>query len=160
VERRLSEFDTETEARQITEGVKAAVTQAFGVNILAVGLGALFVTVFTTVALDVTGILTATVFAIAGWLIIPARRRQLIADFETKIGKLNEDLAGLLKAKFEEQLTRYERQLLDVIAPYDRFLETEKTKLDAALTELRAAQSEVTALETRVGETFPEAGAT
>jgi small GTP-binding protein len=156
IERRLSEFDTEKEARDITEGVKAAVTQAFGVNVLAIGLGALFITVFTTAALDVTGVLTATVFAIAGWLIIPARRRQLISDFETKITKLNEDLAALLKARFEEQLNRYERQLLDVIAPYDRFLETERTKLDAAVTELRSAESEVVSLENRVQQTFPE----
>jgi hypothetical protein len=156
IEKRLSEFDTEREAREITEGVKASVTQAFGVNVLAIGLGALFITVFTTAALDVTGILTATVFAIAGWLIIPARRRQLISDFETKITKLNEDLAALLKAKFEEQLHRYEQQLLDVIAPYDRFLETERTKLDAALTELRTAETEVASLEKKVGDTFPE----
>ena len=107
IERRLNEFDTGNEARQITDGVKAAVTQAFGVNVLAIGLGALFLTAFTTAALDVTGVLTATVFAISGWLIIPARRRQLLKDFETKIAKLNSDIAVLLRAKFEEQLTRY-----------------------------------------------------
>lgn len=156
IERRLSKFDTETEARQITEGVKASVTQAFGVNVLALGLGALFVTVFTTAALDVTGVLTATVFAIAGWLIIPARRRQLIHDFETKITKLNEDLAALVRSKFEEQLGRYESQLLDVIAPYDRFLETEKAKLEGALGDLRAADGEVTTLAARVDSAFPE----
>ncbi len=156
IERRLSEFDTETEARDITEGVKAAVTQAFGVNVLAIGLGALFITVFTTAALDVTGVLTATVFAIAGWLIIPARRRQLISDFETKITKLNEDLAALLKARFEEQLNRYESQLLEVVAPYERFLKTEVAKLEAAVTELRSAETEVKSLENRVQQTFPD----
>ena len=156
IERRLNEFDTEDEARQITEGVKAAVTQAFGVNVLAIGLGALFITAFTTAALDVTGVLTATIFAIAGWLIIPARRRQLLRDFETKITKLNEDLAVLLRAKFEEQLQRYERQLLEVIAPYERFLDTERKKLEDGLTELRSADDEVGVLEKRVIATFPE----
>jgi small GTP-binding protein len=156
VERRLSEFDTEDEARGIVDSVKAAVAQTFGVNVLALGLGALFITVFTTAALDVTGVLTATIFAIAGWLIIPARRRQLISNFETKIAKLNEDLAALLRAKFEEQLSRYEQQLLEVIAPYERFLETERVRLDAGIAELRAAEGEVTSLERRVNETFPE----
>ena len=156
VERRLSEFDTENEARGIVDSVKAAVAQTFGVNVLALGLGALFITVFTTAALDVTGILTATIFAIAGWLIIPARRRHLISEFETKIEKLNEDLASLLKSKFEEQLTRYESQLLEVIAPYERFLETERSRLESGLGELRAADSEVTAIENRVNAMFPE----
>ena len=157
VEKRLNEFDTENEARGIVDSVKAAVAQTFGVNVLAIGLGALFITVFTTAALDVTGVLTATIFAIAGWLIIPARRRHLISEFETKIAKLNEDLSALLRTKFEEQLGRYEQQLLDVIAPYERFLETERARLDAGLSELRGADGEVTKLEKRVNEIFPEA---
>jgi small GTP-binding protein len=156
VERRLDEFDTEREAREIVTSVKEAVMSAFGVNILAVGLGGILVAIFTTAALDFTGVLTATLFAIAGWLIIPTRRRQLVQDFETKIAKLNEDLAALLRAKFEEQLTRYERQLLEVVGPYERFLETERTKLESGLKALREGENEVAALERRVLETFPE----
>ena len=156
VERRLGEFDTEREARQIVDSVKEAVTTALGVNVLALGLGGILVAAFTTAALDVTGVLTATIFAIAGWLIIPARRRKLIAEFESKIEKLNEDLGVLLSAKFEEQLARYERQLLDVVAPYERFLETERAKLESGLEELRQAEREVGTLEQRVVETFPE----
>jgi hypothetical protein len=156
VERRLDEFDTEREAREIVTSVKEAVMSAFGVNVLAIGLGGIFLAVFTTAALDFTGILTATLFAIAGWMIIPARRRHLVKEFEEKISKLNEDLAALLKTKFEEQLTRYERQLLEVVAPYERFLETERTKLEGGLEALRSAQREVGVLERRIAEAFPE----
>ena len=156
VERRLQEFDTEREAREIVTSVKEAVMSAFGVNVLALGLGGIFVAAFTTAALDFTGVLTATLFAIAGWLIIPARRKQLVHDFEEKIAKLNEDLAALLRTTFEEQLTRYERQLLEVLAPYERFLETERTKLEGGLKSLGEAEREVGTLERRVLETFPE----
>ncbi len=156
VERRLDEFDTEREAREIVTSVKEAVMSAFGVNILAIGLGGIFLAAFTTAVLDFTGVLTATLFAIAGWLIIPARRRRLVQEFEGKISKLNEDLAALLRTKFEEQLTHYERQLLEVVAPYERFLETERAKLEIGLTALGEADREVTALERRVLETFPE----
>ncbi len=156
VERRLDEFDTEREAREIVTSVKEAVMSAFGVNVLAIGLGGIFIAVFTTAALDFTGVLTATLFAIAGWMIIPARRRQLIKDFEEKIAKLNDDLSALLRTTFEEQLTRYERQLLEVLAPYERFLDTERKKLDTGLTALREAEREVGSLERRVVETFPE----
>ena len=156
VERRLDEFDTEREAREIVASVKEAVMSAFGVNVLAIGLGGIFLAVFTTAALDFTGVLTATLFAIAGWLIIPARRRQLINEFEKKISTLNDDLATLLRTTFEEQLTRYERQLLEVLSPYERFLDTERKKLDSGLTALREAEREVSALERRVVETFPE----
>jgi small GTP-binding protein len=156
VEKRLDEFDTEREAREIVTSVKEAVMSAFGVNVLAIGLGGIIVAAVTTAALDFTGVLTATLFAIAGWLIIPARRRHLMREFEEKISKLNEDLAALLRTKFEEQLTRYEHQLLEVVAPYDRFLETERTKLESGLKALREAEREVVTLERRVVETFPE----
>jgi hypothetical protein len=92
VEKRLDEFDTEREAREIVASVKEAVMSAFGVNVLAIGLGGIFIAAVTTAALDVTGVLTATLFAIAGWMIIPARRRHLVKEFEAKISKLNEDL--------------------------------------------------------------------
>ena len=156
MEKRLDEFDTEREAREIVTSVKEAVMTAFGVNVLAIGLGGIFIAAVTTAALDVTGVLTATLFAIAGWMIIPARRRHLVKEFEAKISKLNEDLAALLRTKFEDQLARYEGQLLEVVAPYERFLETERTKLESGLAALRGAEREVAALERRVAETFPE----
>lgn len=159
VERRLDEFDTEAEAREIVTSVKEAVMSAFGVNVLAIGLGGIFIAAFTTAALDFTGVLTATIFAIAGWMIIPARRRHLVKEFEAKISKLNEDLAALLRTKFEEQLTRYERQLLEVVAPYERFLDTERTKLETGLLTLRGAEKEVEGLKKRVVDTFPEGNA-
>lgn len=161
VERRVGEFSAEAEARSVVESMREAVAQAFGVNVLAVGLGAVFIAVFTTVALDVTGVLTAALFAVAGWLIIPARRRRLIRDLEAKIAKLSADLSALLAAKFEEQLKRYEQQLLEVLRPYERFLESEAGKLDVALRGVAATQVEVDALERRVTAAFDErAGAT
>jgi hypothetical protein len=154
VERRVGEFSAEAEARSVVESMREAVAQAFGVNVLAVGLGAVFIAVFTTVALDVTGVLTAALFAVAGWLIIPARRRRLIRELEAKIATLSADLSSLLAAKFEEQLSRYEQQLLEVLRPYERFLETEAGKLDAALRGVGATQLEVDALERRVTAAF------
>ena len=127
--------------------------------VVAVGLGAVFMAVFTTVALDVTGVLTATLFAVAGWFIIPARRRRLIRELEEKIEKLSVDLSTLLAAKFEEQLARYEQQLLEVLRPYERFLETEAGKLDAAMSGVGEARLEVDGLERRIAAAFEQAGA-
>ncbi len=147
VERRLDDFNTADEAQQVVQSMHEAVAQAFGVNVLAVGLGAALVAVFTTAALDVTGVLTATLFAVAGWLLIPARRRRLIRELEEKIAKLGTDLSALLSAKFQEQLSRYEQQFLEVVQPYERFLETERIKLDKGVGELRTARTEVDTLE-------------
>jgi len=156
VERRLSEFNAEAEARAVMDSVREAVTHAFGINVLAVGLGAVVMAIFTTAALDITGLLTATLFAVAGWLLIPARRKRLIRELEAKIATLSTDLSALLANKFNEQLKRYEQELLDIIQPYERFLATEREKLERGLSELRGAQQDTTTLERRVTETFPE----
>ena len=156
VERRLSEFNAEAEARAVMDSVREAVTHAFGINVLAVGLGAVVMAIFTTAALDITGLLTATLFAVAGWLLIPARRKRLIRELEAKIATLSTDLSALLANKFNEQLKRYEQELLDIIQPYERFLATERQKLERGLSELRGAQQDTTTLERRVTETFPE----
>ncbi|HEY9429610.1 MAG TPA: dynamin family protein [Gemmatimonadaceae bacterium] len=155
VEQRLGAFDAEREARGIVQSMRDALTQAFGVNVLAVGLGAVIVTVFTTMAVDITGVLTATLFAIAGWLIIPARRRRLIRELEERIAKLSEDLSSILAAKFDEQLGRYRQQLLDVVQPYERFLEVERVKLEQALADLTSARTEVDALEGKIETMLP-----
>ena len=155
VERRLDAFNAEAEAREVVESMREAVGTAFGVNVLAVGLGAIFLAVFTTAALDVTGILTATLFAAAGWLLIPARRRQLVRDLETKIAGLSADLSVLLATKFQEQLARYEQQLVEVIQPYERFLEIEREKLARAIAELGGMRGEITGVEQQITAAFP-----
>lgn len=156
VENRLVQFDADREARQIVDAVNSSIAQTFGVEVLALGLGAILVAVFTTAVLDVSGILTATLLALAGWLILPARRRKLAQELEQTIAKLNADLAALLRLNFREQLGRYESQLLEVIQPYERFLETERARLERALAALRAAEDELRALEARIDETFPQ----
>ena len=159
VENRLGQFDTEREAREIVAAVKDSLAQTFGVNVLAVGLGAVLVTIFTTAALDVSGVVTATVLAVAGWLILPARRRKLIQQLHETIARLSVDLASLLSSNFEEQLKQYERQMLEVIEPYERFLATEREKVERAATALREVEDRITALEVRIEDEFP-AGAT
>lgn len=156
VEHRLGQFDVDGEARQIVTAVKESVTRTFGVEALAVGLGSVLVAIFTTATLDLSGVLAATLLGLAGFLILPARRRKLIRDLEAAIAKLNADLAELLSSSFREQLGRYERQMLEVIEPYERFLTTEDVKVEQSLVEFRSAAEEVGIVSQQVSETFPE----
>jgi hypothetical protein len=156
VEQRLGQFDVDREARQIVGAVKESVTQTFGVEALAVGLGSVLVAIFTTAALDLSGVLAATLLGLAGFLILPARRRKLIRDLEAAIAKLNADLAQLLSSNFREQLGRYERQMLEVIEPYERFLTTEGVKLEQSLVEFQSAAQELDLVAQQVAEAFPE----
>ncbi|MBA2564620.1 MAG: dynamin family protein [Gemmatimonadetes bacterium] len=159
IENRLQQFDADSEARGIVDAVNTSIAQTFGVEMVAAGLGALVVFVIASKVADVTGILTATLLAVAGLLVLPARRRKLQRDLEANIARLNADLTELLRTNFGEQLGRYEQQLLEVVQPYERFLETERVKLERALAELRRAQGEIADVERRVDEAFPDEAA-
>ncbi len=154
VETRLLQFDADREARRIVEAVNASIAQTFGVEVLALGLGAVLVAVFTTAVLDVSGVLSATLLAMAGWLILPARRRKLVRELEETIAKLNADLSTLLSHSFREQLDRYAQQLEEVIGPYGRFLDTEREKLERARAELADVVAGLAALERRIEAAF------
>lgn len=154
VETRLLQFDADREARRIVEAVNASIAQTFGVEVLALGLGAVLVAVFTTAVLDVSGVLSATLLALAGWLILPARRRKLVRDLEETIAKLNADLSTLLSHSFRDQLDRYAQQLQEVVGPYGRFLETEREKLERAGAELGDVTTRLAALERRIEAAF------
>jgi hypothetical protein len=112
--------------------MREAVTQAFGVNVLALGLGAVLVAVFTTAALDVTGVLTATLFAIAGLADHPRRRRQLIRDLEEKIAKLSTDLSALLGGQVPGAARALRAAAARGHPAVRALLETERAKLETA----------------------------
>jgi small GTP-binding protein len=150
VETRLLQFDADREARRIVDAVNASIAQTFGVEVLALGLGAVLVAVFTTAVLDVSGVLSATMLALAGWLILPARRKRLVRELEETIAKLNADLSTLLSHSFREQLDRYAQQLEEVIGPYGRFLDTEREKLERARAELADVAAGLGDLERKI----------
>ena len=147
---------TKNAIQELVAAVKESLAQTFGVNVIAVGLGALLVTIFTTAALDLSGVVTATLLAVAGWLILPARRRKLGRQLQQTIARLNNDLATLLSRNFEEQLAQYERHMLEVIEPYERFLKTEAEKVERAHVTLRATEGKVGELERRIDQAMPE----
>ncbi|MGQ0600293.1 MAG: dynamin family protein, partial [Anaerolineales bacterium] len=72
----VDSYDREAEARNLASGVETAVLQTAGLEAAAVGLGALIVSLVTTTALDVTGILAASVLAVIGLFVIPYKRQQ------------------------------------------------------------------------------------
>jgi hypothetical protein len=63
---------------------------------------------------------------------------------------------GMTEVRPRNCMPPEDAQLLEVIAPYERFLEPERSKLERGLEALRGAQKEVANQERRVGEAFPE----
>jgi small GTP-binding protein len=125
----IESYDRRVEADRMAGSVQQAVTETAIVEAGAIGLGALLTALFSTVALDLTGILAATTLAALGLFVIPARRRKVKQDLREKITRMREQLMTTLNRQFEEELERSLQRVREAIAPYTRFVRAERKHL-------------------------------
>ncbi len=143
-------YDKTREARQIAKGIQEAVAAAAILEAGAVGLGALVTVIATTVAADVTGILMASLIALLGFFILPARRRAAKKEMHAKIAQMRVRLSNALRSQFEREINGSLQHIQDAIAPYTRFVRAEREKLEAAEKELARFQQELGKLRAEV----------
>lgn len=129
-------YDKTVESRKLAEGIQQAIAQTALAEVGAIGLGALITYLATTLAVDVTGILIASVIAVLGFIILPAQRRRAKKDLHEKIAEMREKLTRALRTQFEKEINGSVTHIQDAIAPYTRFVRSERSKLVEAEKEL------------------------
>jgi small GTP-binding protein len=145
-------YDKTREAETIAEEAQLAVATSAALEAGAVGLGTLVTILATTAAADITGILMASVIAIAGFFIIPARRRQAKTEMRAKVAAMREQLIRSLREQFEKEIERSLQRVNDAIAPYTRFVRAERGKLLEAQSGLNNIQGEIERIKVQVAE--------
>jgi small GTP-binding protein len=136
-------YDKRVESANMASGAQNAVAASVAVEVGAVGLGALITTLATTMAADVTGIVAASLIAVLGLFIIPAKRRQAKNDLHEKLAKLRTDLIQSLRGEFEKEIERSLMRMSDAIAPYTRFVRAETERSDQVQLALKSAGLEI-----------------
>lgn len=145
-------YDREVEARLMAEGAQTAVAALAVTEVGAVGLGTLITILATTASVDATGIILASVVALLGLFIIPARKRQAKAELRQKIANLRAQLTKSLRTQFEHEMERGIMNINDAIAPYSRFVRAEQGKLSEVQAKLEATKNGLERLKVQVGE--------
>jgi small GTP-binding protein len=135
-QRVVETYDKQREAEAIAEQARTAVATAAAAGGAAVGLGTLVTLAASTAAADVTGILLASVVAVLGFLVIPARRRKAKAEMQQKVTALRARLAAALRSEFERARDDSRTRIDQAIAPYSRFVRAEHGRWTEARTVL------------------------
>ncbi len=143
-------FDKEKEARKIAEQAQNTVAATAAMEVGAVGLGALITALATTAAADVTGIVLASVMAIIGFLVIPARKRKAIKESNEKISELRTQLVEALREEFTKQIQHSTDQFKSALAPYTRYVRAEYEKLTSYDSKITTLQSTLLTLKAKV----------
>jgi uncharacterized protein YukE len=118
----------------------------------AVGLGTLVTILATTMAADVTGVLIASLIAALGLFIIPARRRAAKHELRKKVAALRQSLTRSLRTHFESEIQRSLQNIHTTIAPYTRFVRSERNKMTEMQTSLGEIKDALERLKVKIEE--------
>ena len=152
----VERYDAEAAAHELSVGVRNAVAQVAVTEAGAVGLGALIVAAASTVALDVTGIMAASLVAGLGLFILPRKRRNARNDFRRRSEELEARLIEVMSDQFEHELSRSISRIEDAISPYTRFVRDQQAKFTGIDQNLQTVLDEFRSLRHQVGD--PDAG--
>ncbi len=140
VQQTMANYDEDIEADRITNAMQRAVASTALVEVGAIGLGAIVTTLATTAAADLTGIVAAGTVAVMGLFVIPNKRRRLKQELKENIGMMREQLMDVLTTQFDKELVRSLNEIEAAIAPYTRFIRSERKHLESAREEFDIIQ--------------------
>ncbi len=142
----VESYDRDKEASELAASVEAAVAQTALLEVGAVGLGALVTIAVVSSTLDITGILAASSLAILGFFVIPFKRKQAKDNFKEKMLNLRTKLLGTLTAQFNNESESVIARLKDGVAPYTRYVRSERERIDKAEASLAGLRQNLSAL--------------
>jgi len=136
----VGSYNREEESRTIANEIQGTFATTALAQAGAIGLGTLVVTLVSSAAADVTGILLATALAVGGFYVIPRRRRQAKLDFERRINQLRTHLKDVLTRQVHLELEQSTARINEAIGPYRRFVQSQQDQLNEARGELVATE--------------------
>lgn len=148
-------YDRDGEAKSIATSAQGAIATSAALEAGAIGLGTLVTTLATTAAADVTGIIMAGFMAALGFFIIPARRRQGKTKFLTKIAAVRTQLIDSLGKYLNEEIDRSLGNIRETLAPYTRFIRSERDKIMESQIKLQQLTEKMIRLKERIEQNHP-----
>ena len=147
---KIKAFDYQQESRKILKTFQNAMIHFAATEVGAIGIGAILLSVFSTLFLDITGILASGALVTAGFFILPRKRRQAKDEFNTRIAELIVDLKHNIAREFDEYMHVTFEQIKETISPVDRFCRAEHDELDAARQELTELTRQLETLRSNI----------
>src|SRR5215203_5949990 len=148
----VGSYNREVESRTIANEIQGTFATTALAQAGAIGLGTLVVTVVSSAAADVTGILLATLLAVGGFYVIPRKRRQAKLDFAGRIEQLATHLKDVLTRQVHLELDQSSARINEAIAPYRRFVQSQQQLLNEARGELVATEDALLRLRSEIDE--------
>ena len=148
--RAIDGYHRDLESSRLADSVRAAVAGTALLEVGAVGLDTLVSLIATTTAADVTGILAAGAISVIGLLVLPAKKRRAKAELTRKVAEVREQLVGSLRQQFQSEMSGSVARIREAIAPYTRFVRSERDRLTDVGESLASSRETLAGLKARV----------
>jgi small GTP-binding protein len=149
-QRVVETYDRRHEAQRLADDTRNAVAATAAAGAGALGLGTLVTMAATSAAVDITGIVMASVLAAIGFFVLPAKRQKAKDEMRRKIAEVRRQLSEALRNQFSREAERSAARIREGIGPYSRFIRAEGDKLRAVDGELREIRDAMTSLRARI----------
>lgn len=147
----VDRYDAERHAHELSLSVRNAVATVAVAEAGAVGLGALVVAAASTAAVDITGILAASLLAGVGMFVLPWKRRSARKDFRERTSQLETRLMAVMREQFEAELSRSVARIADAISPYTRFVRASQDKYEDLHNDFTTVRDDLGAIRHAIG---------
>jgi small GTP-binding protein len=152
----VDSYDRDKEASELAANVETAVAQTALLEVGAVGLGTIISIAVLSSTLDITGILAAGTLAILGFFVIPYQRKKAKDNFREKMVALRTRLLGVLTTQFGSEAASAIARMNEGVAPYTRYVASERDRLDRATATLSGVRQGISELRARAQSVIPK----
>jgi GTPase Era involved in 16S rRNA processing len=148
----VQDFDVKGECNRVVDSAYRGLLGFLGVELGAVGLGVVAATIFSTLWLDITGVLMAGAVALTGFFILPAKKRQAVKQFSAKVDGLITEFRKTLIKEFDREINAALENIRASYKPYVTFYKAECSRIDEHQREIEGFKSALLGLRNRIEE--------
>jgi predicted GTPase len=122
-------IDPATLGGNLVDSARGAVASVLGVQVGSLAVGAAVVSAFSSLLVDITGILATVAVMATAFAILPKKRRDAMREFSGKVDSLIEEMISGVSSQLERDLSGIKIQVNDSLSPLRNFYMMEKQKL-------------------------------
>ncbi len=141
LETKRKAIDPATLGGNLVDSARGAVASVLGVQVGSLALGAAVVSAFSSLLVDITGILATVAVMATAFAILPRKRRDAMKEFGSKVDALIEEMISGVSSQIERDFSGIKIQVNDSLLPLRNFYKTEKEKLSESRARVNGLKS-------------------
>lgn len=129
IDKRRKQIDPSLLGGNLVDSARTAIASVLGVQVGSLAIGAAIISAFSSIIVDITGIITTIALVATAFAILPRKRRNAMREFSSKVDTLTGELNSSISSQLERDLDGIKLQILDSMIPLKNFYKMQEAKL-------------------------------